>query len=60
MEHHSNFEFPDENSEDWNEEVARLRLATENWDAPVIVTTNVQFFESLLLTAAHVVAKFIT
>jgi CRISPR-associated endonuclease/helicase Cas3 len=39
LEHHSNFE-P-------GEEDHRSRLASENWDAPVIVTTNVQFFESL-------------
>ncbi len=38
LEHHSNFE-PDE--EDY-----RSRLAGENWEAPVIVTTNVQFYES--------------
>jgi len=44
LEHHSNFDFSDdENSMDYS-----LRLATENWDAPVIVTTNVQFFESLM------------
>jgi len=39
LEHHSNFEPQDEDH--------RSRLAAENWDAPVIVTTNVQFFESL-------------
>jgi CRISPR-associated endonuclease/helicase Cas3 len=39
LEHHSSFE-PDE-------EDRRSRLASENWDAPLVVTTNVQFFESL-------------
>lgn len=39
IEHHSNLD-PDR-------EDSRSRLATENWDAPIIVTTNVQFFESL-------------
>jgi CRISPR-associated endonuclease/helicase Cas3 len=39
LEHHSNFD-PDK-------ETRQSRLASENWDAPVIVTTSVQFFESL-------------
>ena len=39
LEHHSNF--------DPNKETAQSRLASENWDVPVIVTTAVQFFESL-------------
>ncbi|ODU41466.1 CRISPR-associated helicase Cas3' [uncultured Aquimonas sp.] len=43
VEHHSNFEVQNEGSR----ETQRSRLATENWDAPIIVTTNVQFFESL-------------
>lgn len=39
VEHHSGIE-PEEES-------ARNRLANENWDAPLVVTTSVQFFESL-------------
>ena len=39
IEHHSNL--------DPEKETVKSRLAAENWDAPLIVTTNVQFFESL-------------
>ena len=41
IEHHSNVEV------DESQETARSRLACENWDAPLIVTTNVQLLESL-------------
>lgn len=44
IEHHSNV---DEDGDGRSRESERSRLATENWDAPVIVTTSVQFFESL-------------
>ena len=42
LEHHSNFDYNDE-----GEKMDPKRLATENWDMPLVVTTNVQFFESL-------------
>lgn len=45
LEHHSNIN-PEEIKDKMLRE--RLQLATENWDYPIIVTTNVQFFESLL------------
>lgn len=45
IEHHSNIMLDEE--EETTQENISHRLATENWDAPVIVTTAVQFFESL-------------
>lgn len=44
LEHHSAF---DEEKVTEREARGKLRLAMENWDAPVVVTTAVQFFESL-------------
>ena len=44
LEHHSTFDdgkLQNETTKD------KLRLASENWDAPIVVTTAVQFFESL-------------
>lgn len=46
IEHHSGIEY-DEKEDMESPEVMRQLIATENWDAPVIVTTAVQFFESL-------------
>lgn len=44
LEHHSNVD----NEEIVDDELAKkYQLATENWDYPIVVTTNVQLFESL-------------
>ena len=47
LEHHSNFDFRTTDPEDLDDGMESLRLSAENWDMPVVVTTNVQFFESL-------------
>lgn len=52
LEHHSNFIFPEDSSIDKESEYCsvaaeKMKLASENWDKPIIATTNVQFFESL-------------
>lgn len=45
LEHHCNFNVED--ATDDEEEREKIILATENWDYPIIVTTNVRLFESM-------------
>lgn len=49
LEHHSAFleQPPPSDDPEKYQSVQKLRLAMENWDAPIVVTTAVQFFESL-------------
>lgn len=48
LEHHSEVVVEQQGEDDKsNEQMSRLNFLTENWDAPIILTTNVQFFESL-------------
>jgi len=47
IEHHSNLDIEEYERRHGEEETQRMELASENWEAPVIVTTTVQFFESL-------------
>ncbi len=45
VEHHTNVIYDE--ADEAADIINCKKLATENWDAPIIVTTNVQFFESL-------------
>lgn len=46
LEHHSGISF-DMNEQEDDPMQEKLKMASENWDIPVIVTTSVQFFESI-------------
>lgn len=54
LEHHSNFNPDDIKNEEKRE---KAKLATENWDYPIIVTTNVQLFESMYSNKPSVCRK---
>lgn len=41
LEHHCNIDYS------VSDELKPMQLASENWDKPIVVTTNVEFFESL-------------
>lgn len=45
LQHHSNYTPENENKEE--NAIAKIMRSTENWDAPIIITTSVRFFESL-------------
>jgi CRISPR-associated endonuclease/helicase Cas3 len=55
LEHHSQIDLPENERED--ERAARFRLSTQNWDAPLIVTTTVQLLESLFSNRSGRVRK---
>lgn len=47
LEHHSNILHYDDTDGETESISANVKLASENWDMPIVFTTNVQFFESL-------------
>ena len=54
LEHHSNVD-PEHIKDERLQE--KMKLATENWDYPIIVTTNVQLFESMFSNKPSVCRK---
>lgn len=47
LEHHSGIVYDDGEDGNLNAKQKRMKYAAENWDMPIVVTTAVQFFESL-------------
>lgn len=55
LEHHSNIELPRDNDDDDEEQ---YRLLTSRWDSPIILTTMVQFLETIYSNKASKLRKF--
>jgi CRISPR-associated endonuclease/helicase Cas3 len=53
LEHHSNIEPPEE-----EEEQEQYRLLTSRWDSPIVLTTMVQFLETIYSNKASRLRKF--
>lgn len=53
LEHHSNIELPEK-----KEDAERTRLLTARWDSPLILTTMVQFLETIYSNKASKLRKF--
>ena len=46
LQHHSNYSY-DGDTEEEKKTAEKLKRTCENWDAPIIITTSVQFFQSI-------------
>ena len=57
IEHHSALDPTSKKKEEEEDICLKHHLATENWDAPIIVTTNVQLFESLFAARSSACRK---
>ncbi|GHS88669.1 CRISPR-associated helicase/endonuclease Cas3 [Campylobacterota bacterium] len=59
LEHHSNIDIPEkENSAETEEDEAEYKLLTSRWDSPIILTTMVQFLETIYSNKASNLRKF--
>lgn len=57
LEHHSGADAARREADDYHPGAVWARLAAENWDAPIVVTTTVQLFESMFGSRTGVCRK---